>query len=121
MSKQQRIRSRRSKQLRHYVALEEWTETGTDDYGQSEGSWGNVSGQPYLWADIQPVSERFSEYAHQLYSLATHRIRVDYRADITATKRLKYGERIFWIGHVRDPDELRITLELLCSEDTNER
>lgn len=116
-----RIRTRRSKQLRHRMALQEWTETGTDEYGHSTGNWGNITGQSYLWADIKPVGERFSEYAHQLYSLATHRIRVDYRSDITAAKRLKYGDRIFWIGHIRDPDELGISLELLCSEDTNER
>jgi len=102
---------------RTQVTLQEWTESDVDGHGQPTGSWGNLDSDAAVWAEVLPVSGRIAEYAHQLYSQATHRVMIDYRSDVTTRMRLKLGtSRYLYIGHVRDLEELGITLELLCVE-----
>lgn len=100
------------------VTFQEYSETGTDGYGQPTGSWGNLSTDPTEWVNINPVSNQTAERAHQLYSEATHRVLLDYRSDIVRTMRFTYDSRTFWIGYVRDLYERHITLELLVTEIT---
>jgi len=98
------------------VTLQEWTETGTDDRGHTEGSWGNLAANATEWVGIKPLTARTAEYAHQLFTEATHQVRMDYRADVTKEFRLLYGSRALHIGHVINIDEANIMLELLCVE-----
>lgn len=98
------------------VTFQEYSETGTDAYGQPSGSWGDLDSDPTEWVNINPINNQTVERAHQLFSDATHRVLLDYRPDIVRTMRFKYDSRMFWIGHVRDLYERRITLELLVTE-----
>ena len=101
------------------ITLQEWTDgdPAVDAHGQPSGTWGNLESDATAWAEVLPVSGRIAEYAHQLYAQATHRVMIDYRGDVTTRMRIKLGtSRYLYIGHVRDLEELGITLELLCVE-----
>ena len=98
------------------VTIQQFTTSSTDNRGQPSGSWGNLSSTSSVWASIEPLNVRTTEYAHQLYAQATHRIFIDYRDDVTRHMRLKYATRIFDIGHVINLHEANVTLELLCTE-----
>ncbi len=100
------------------ITLQEWTESESspDDYGQPVGSWDDLDSDPDAWAEVKPISGRIAEYARQLYAEATHRVMIDYRSGMTRDMRVKLGSRYLYIGHIRDLDELGITLELLCRE-----
>lgn len=104
------------------VTVQTWTagSPSLDDYGQSSGSWEDLT-DGTVWASVRQLSSRMAEYAHQFYEIATHRVLIDYRTDITpgATAdrlRVVYGSRVFYVGYVNELGDARVTLELLCSE-----
>ena len=68
------------------------------------------------WASIEPKSGREYWNAQQVQSAVTHRIKILYRAGITADMRIQHGERYFHIASVIDPDERHIELEIIATE-----
>ena len=101
------------------VTLQRFAEIGTDNRGQPLGNWEDLTTAPTVWASIEPLTVRTTEYARAIYSLATHRVFIDYRSDVTAAMRLVYGSRVFAIGSVINMHEANVTLELLCTEDVS--
>lgn len=101
------------------VTLQRFVESGTDGRGQPIGDWENLTTAPTVWASIEPLTVRTTEYARAIFSLATHRIFIDYRSDVTAAMRIVYGSRVFAIGSVINMHEANVTLELLCTEDVS--
>jgi SPP1 family predicted phage head-tail adaptor len=98
------------------VTIEQFAAAGTGPRGEPLGVWEPLAAAATVWASIEPLTVRTAEYARQLYSEATHRVFIDYRADVTAAMRLIYGERVFHIGSVINMHEANVTLELLCTE-----
>lgn len=98
------------------VTLQHFAQAGTDARGQPIGEWENLDAAPTVWASIEPLTVRTVEYARQMYSEATHRVFIDYRADVTVATRLLYGSRIFHVGSAINMHEANVTLELLCTE-----
>jgi SPP1 family predicted phage head-tail adaptor len=101
------------------VVIQRFAEIGTDGRGQPLGTWENLTVTPTVWASIEPLTVRTTEYARAIYSLATHRVFIDYRSDVTASMRLVYGSRVFAIGSAINMHEANVTLELLCTEDVS--
>ena len=99
--------------LRHEVTLQVWTDTGDDSHGHDLGQWSDLA---TVWGFVEPLQGRTIEAAHQLYDLATHRVTINYRDDVTKANRVKFGDRYFGVGFVRNVYEGNHTLELLCSE-----
>lgn len=98
------------------VVLQQFTQSSQDSRGQPVGTWGNLSTAPTVWASIEPLNVRTAEYAHQFYSQATHRVLIDYRADVTKAMRCLFGSRAFYIGAVVNPHQADTVLDLLCAE-----
>jgi len=63
-----------------------------DSYGATGSTWTDVAD---VWASIEPIQGREFFSAQQVNAEATHRIRIRYRAGVTAAMRLKYGARFF--------------------------
>lgn len=98
------------------ITLQQFAATGTDGRGQAVGEWEDLDTAAHVWASIEPLTVRTAEYARQLYSQATHRVFIDYRADVTTALRILYGTRVFHIGAAINMHEANVTLELLCTE-----
>ena len=86
---------------------------GVTTRGQRADKWIDIES---VWANVVPLTTRTAEAAHQIYAATTHRVFVDYRADVTTNCRLIHGERVLDIGSVADLDDAHVTLELLCME-----
>ena len=98
--------------LRHRLTLETPVETA-DLAGGVVRSFTPLA---TLWAAIEPVSDQLALVADARLRLATHRITIRWRADITAAQRLTLGSRIFVLLAVRDPEARRQRLVLTVEE-----
>ena len=106
--------------FRHQVTLQTQS-TALDSYGQTSASttaWGN---DDTVRAHITTLSGREVEIARQIYPSATHRVTIEYLSSMDSTgatrKRVLFGERALFIGHVNNPDMENWHLELLCGEE----
>ena len=95
------------------MRLQRFEASGTTTRGQPAGDWIDVES---IWASVQPLTTRTAEAAHQVYAQATHRMFVDYRADVSVAWRMVSGNRVFAIGSLADLDDAHVTIELLCTE-----
>lgn len=100
-------------QLRHQVTLQSYTVTSTDDRGQPVGSWED---EAILRASIDPVRPEDVEAVNQLYHNATEICWVRYHPEVRRDRRLLFGDRVLYIGHVSNIGERNNILKLLCSE-----
>ena len=57
-----------------------------------------------LWAQVMPVSARGTVDAERSSAVATHRIRLRSRSDLTTRHRLRDGNAIYRIVALHDPD-----------------
>jgi SPP1 family predicted phage head-tail adaptor len=102
--------------LTHRVVVQRFVAGTPDAHGQPSGDW-IAAGEEYV--ALETMGPQLSEQARQLYQLATHRVLMRYRPDITRKGwRLAWQGRTFDIGHVQNINEQRHTLVLLCSEVT---
>ena len=74
----------------------------SDGQGGFAESWPNGS---TVWASIEPLKayERFQ--AMQMQVPVTHKITMRYTDEITSASRLLYGDRVFWVKEIIDPEE----------------
>lgn len=84
--------------------------------GEPIQSWADVA---TVWAAVEPVQGREFWEQQQVQSEVTTRIRIRYRAGITAAMRVVYGSRLLNIRSVIDPKERHDELQLMCSEGVN--
>lgn len=103
--------------LRHAVVIQSQS-TSLDTYGQLADSW---SSDDTIRAHIETLSGREFELARQVYPNATHRVTLEYMSSMDTTgatrKRLLFGSKALFIGHVNNPDMENWHLELLCGEE----
>ena len=101
---------------RHRVTVQAPGATVQDgDGGYTEG-W--VDANPPTWFVSLGAAGRDGEAraAGTTIAAATHLVRGRYRADVTTATRLLLGARVFNILTVRDLDERRRKLEVVCAE-----
>lgn len=111
----------RSGDLRHRVTFQQRTEV-RDALGGASVAWRDVA---TVWANIQPLGARERLAAQAIHVEVSHTVTIRYHAQFanprtTAALRLLYGERIFDIHGVTDPDERHQSLELACGEGMND-
>jgi SPP1 family predicted phage head-tail adaptor len=99
--------------LRHRVVLEEAVAT-PDGAGGESLAWQAAA---TLWGSIRPVKDGERTAAGHLAGVVTHRVAMRRRDDVTGAKRLTHRGRAFRILAVRDPDEARRFIEVLCEEE----
>jgi SPP1 family predicted phage head-tail adaptor len=103
--------------LRHRLILQQEIKAA-DGAGGCTRSWQNVAD---LWAEISPLkyragigSERL--VAGQIQSEISYKVTLRYRAVISTSMRLLFGNRAFNIRSVRNLNEDKEILELLVDE-----
>jgi len=99
--------------LRHRITFQKPIKT-PDGYKGHAVNWQDVV---TVWASIEPLTGREYFYAHQIKNEVSHRLRVRYRADITAEMRIKHGEKIIEIESIIDMQERHQFLEVLGREE----
>jgi len=98
--------------LRHYIEIQEHTET-RGDQGQIVRDWETVAS---WWASIDPLSGRELHYAEKVHADARVRIRIRPYDGLTPDHRIKFGTRTYNILDVRDMDERGEMAECMCVE-----
>lgn len=102
-----------SGRLRHKVDIQVQTRT-PDGYGQFTVTWADLASD--VWCEIKPVLGREYFAAMQQQAKITHKIRMRFRKGITSKHRVLYGNRVFNIESVIDPEEKHQELVLYCTE-----
>lgn len=104
----------RAADLRHRVTIESYSAT-QNAYNEEIPSWSTVA---TVWAAIEPLTgqERFLRAADQFYAENQVRIRIRYRAGVTAKMRVVDADgEIYDIQAVLDRDGRRRELVLMCT------
>lgn len=100
--------------LQHRVEVQALNAHPTaDDHGNPIEEW-ITEGQ--VWAEIKPQSGSESQIGDRVTAQTTHSIKIRYRRDMHAGKRLRYGERLFDVNGVADIDEQNRVMVLACKE-----
>ena len=87
----------------------------SDDIGGFEETWSNVA-DPY-WVKIEPLHGRQAYEVGQRFSAVTHVVTGRYQSGISAaTHRLVYGDRVFRIEAIINPNEANVLLRFMCEE-----
>ena len=104
----------RAGSLNRPATLEVKTYTEDTIGGQAEGFATLVD--PY-WVKIKPVRGTEVFQVAQRFSSVTHILEGRYQDGLSAAKnRIKYGNRIFRIEAILNPDERNETVEFMCEE-----
>jgi SPP1 family predicted phage head-tail adaptor len=98
--------------LRHYVALQSYNDS-TDAYGKTIRTWETYA---TVWAQVTPTTNSESINGLQLNSSTTHAVLIRYRDDVQSNHRILHGSRILNIQSVRNLDEMKIALGIVCQE-----
>lgn len=108
--------------LRHKVAIQEFALGSPQQKpsGEPDGAWANVAGISSIWASIEPLKGRELFAAQEHHSEVEVRIRIRYRAGITAAMRVVHGGLYYAIAAVLDPELRHRELELLCKQGVTE-
>lgn len=99
-------------QMRERVAIKSQTEVRSPS-GETTLSWSTTVAT--VWASVTGLSSRDILQAQQANVIATHRIRIRYRPDVTHTNRLEWRGRTMEIASVVERDN-RTALEILARE-----
>ena len=99
-------------QMRERVAIKSQTEVRSPS-GETTLSWDTTVAT--VWASVAGLSSRDILQAQQANVIATHRIRIRYRPDVTHTNRLVWRGRTMEIASVVERDN-RTALEVLARE-----
>ena len=87
--------------------------TAKDSFGQMVETWVDVQ---TVYASIEPLTGKEFFAAKQIHSELTTTIKIRYLAGVDTSKRVKYGDRIFDILAIIDPNERHVELYLMCKE-----
>lgn len=86
--------------------------------GEPDEAWADlVTG---IFAGVEPLMGRELFVAQEMHSEVTVRIRERYRPGVDAKQRVIWGEKIYNIQYIIDPEERHEELLLMCSEGLNE-
>jgi SPP1 family predicted phage head-tail adaptor len=103
----------KSGRLRHRVTIQQFVQGSDDIIGGTIDTWEDIT---TIWAKVTPLSSKDVLISQQLKNDATHQVEIRYRSDINAKMRLIYRGRILDNISIRDIDELRKEIRLLCCE-----
>ncbi|MBT3320189.1 MAG: phage head closure protein [Clostridia bacterium] len=98
--------------LRNRVVMQR-KEVTEDDLKQQSETWIDFA---YIWAAIQPLTGREYFSARQENAEVTTRITIRHLKNVGPEMRVIFGSRVFEILSVINPNELNISLVLMCRE-----
>ncbi|MGI6711877.1 MAG: phage head closure protein [Bacillota bacterium] len=99
--------------LRHRVTLQEFVEV-VDEYGTPIGSgWQDVA---TVWAAVEPFKGEEYIQLQNTQAELTAKVTIRYLPGIKPAMRVLYGDRVFDIKSVIDPEERHRELQLMCVE-----
>jgi SPP1 family predicted phage head-tail adaptor len=98
--------------LRHYIELQSYNDF-TDVYGKTVRTWETYA---TVFAQVTPTSNSESINGLQLNSSTTHAVMIRYRDDVQSNHRILFGSRILNIQSVRNLDEMKVALGIVCQE-----
>lgn len=101
----------RAGDLRHRLTLQSRGDS-TDSFGEPVASWPTLA---TVWGRVEALTGRERVEADGREATVSHRIRLRYRSDLNATKRVVYDGRTFEVTAVL-VDEVNSALELLATE-----
>lgn len=100
--------------LRHQVTIQGVTRTDDAGGGYTEVPVTIAAG---VWAAVEPLEGTERIRAMQTEASATHRVRIRYRADVTAAQRVIHeGRALELVSPPIDREERHVELVLLCRE-----
>lgn len=103
----------RAGDLRHYVKF--YSPRTTDaGAGETEITWRFEYGAS---AEVKPLKAWEVERARQVQTNRTHLVRIRYTHRIKPDWRIQWGDRIFNIKGIVNPDGRNIELEISCEEE----
>jgi len=103
--------------LRHRVNIQEQTET-PDGMGGFSIAWSSMAGMDSVPAKVMPLSSREQLDAMKLEADISGKVRIRYRAGLSAKNRMIFKTRILQItGSPINYDEKNKTLDFLVQED----
>jgi len=105
----------RAGDLRHRITLEAATEVRGDG-GTVTTKWTPIPGASNIPCSIEALDGTEALRGMQLQARVTHRLRLRWRAGVTAKLRARQSARVFHIQRVTDPGERRAELVLLAEE-----
>ena len=98
--------------MRHRIRIQKQTST-RNKLGELVDSWEDVAN---VRASINPLSGRDFMAAMQDQAEVTHKVTIRYNADVKASMRVLYGNRVFDILHIIDTWEQHREMVLMCKE-----
>ena len=108
--------------LRHLITIQEKTIT-LDDFGQpvkGDSAWSDIAVNPTWYAAIYPTKEDEKPHDSGAKIIATHKIVMRYRTDVTTAHRLIHGTTVYHIHSVIDPFDRDAQLTILASVEEGE-
>lgn len=98
--------------LRHRVEIQALTVT-EDDIGNQVYEWQTIA---TVWASVEPLKGREYWAAAQIQAETTVKVTIRYLAGITTAHRVEFGEKLYDIQSIIDPEERNRELILMCKE-----
>ena len=107
----------RAGSLRHRVAIQSETST-PNGMGGFSVAWSNIDGMDSVPAKVMPLSSREQLDTMKLEADISGKVRIRYRAGLSAKNRMIFKTRILQItGSPINYDEKNKTLDFLVTED----
>jgi SPP1 family predicted phage head-tail adaptor len=103
----------KSGKLRHFVKVEQFTQTGTGTRGEKQGSWGSLYED--VPASIETLGGREAEVARQIVSTADTKVGLRWLAGITTKMRINHNDKLYNIEAINNIDQRDRELILTCS------
>ena len=100
---------RRAGRLRARVTIETSTRSADGDI-----LWTSLD---TVWAEIAPASATEREIAGHAGGVASHRVTLRHRDDVTSACRLRLAGRVLHVIAAFDPDETGVWLSVLAEEE----
>ncbi len=94
------------------VTIQRVSQTTDGQGGFTEG-WGEIA---TVWALIEPATGYEKMQAMQQSSPISHKLTIRYYSELTTKHRILFGERIFAIKEIINPNESNQFLKLKCVE-----
>lgn len=101
--------------LRQRITIEQRTLGASSETGEPLRVWTTFT---TAWASVSPMSAKELFFAEAVTPEATHLITMRYQAGVTSAMRVKHRGRYLNIVSIRNIDERRREIELLCKEET---
>ena len=104
--------------LRHLITIQQLSGS-LGSLGQSSKTWGSISTDPNVYAQIRTLGGSEAILARQVYPRVSHKIMLRYHASLTTEMRIKLGSRIFNIDAIDNLEQRDTVHECMVTEEAS--